>query len=174
MNGAGTALEWLGSELGIVDAVSRLPEWLEKPGEAALFLNGIAGLGGPFWQPDFPRASWGGQPWQKAVAVVESMAFLLQANIDEIAKHVLPARRMRASGGLRFDGLCRRIASVSGPCIVATMPRPRLAGIGYLAAGMPARWNDAASEEVFEPLPDEAIRRRYARWRGLMREATGV
>ncbi|MBK6983037.1 MAG: hypothetical protein IPH30_17090 [Betaproteobacteria bacterium] len=177
VNGAGTALEWLGSELGILDAVSRLPEWLEKPGEPPLFLNGIAGLGGPFWQPDFSSRFVGeGEPWQQAVAVVESMAFLLQANIDEIAKHVPPARRIRASGGVsRFDGLCRRIASVSGlPVLRRDDAEATARGIGYLAAGMPARWNDAASEEVFEPLPDEAIRRRYARWRGLMREATGV
>lgn len=177
VNGAGTALEWLGSELGILDAVSRLPEWLEKPGEPPLFLNGIAGLGGPFWQPDFPSRFVGeGEPWQKAVAVVESMAFLLQANIDEISKHVPPARRIRASGGVsRFDGLCRRIASLSGlPVHRRDDAEATARGIGYLAAGMPAGWNDAAPEEVFEPLADEAIRRRYARWRTLMREATGV
>jgi len=39
---------------------------------------------------------------------------------------------------------------------------------------MPAKWNEAASEEVFAPEADEALRRRYARWRELMREATGI
>jgi glycerol kinase len=47
-------------------------------------------------------------------------------------------------------------------------------GIGYLAAGTPATWNDSATEEVFSPDGDEALRRRYARWREAMREATGL
>jgi glycerol kinase len=177
VNGAGTALDWLRTELGIEDAIERLPEWLAAPGEPPLFLNGIAGLGGPFWKPDFASRFVGeGEPWQKAVAVVESMAFLLQANIDEIGKYVPPARRIRVSGGVsRFDGLCRRLASVSGiPIHRRDDAEATARGIGYLAAGMPAKWNEAASEEVFVPEADEALRRRYARWRTLMAEATGI
>jgi len=177
VNGAGTALEWLRTELGIADAIERLPEWLAMPSEPPLFLNGIAGLGGPFWKPDFPSRFVGdGEPWQKAVAVVESMAFLLQANFDEIGKYVPPARRIRVSGGVsRFDGLCRRLASVSGlPVHRRDDAEATARGIGYLAAGMPEKWNEAASEEVFAPEADEALRRRYARWRELMREATGI
>jgi glycerol kinase len=177
VNGAGTALEWLGTELGIRDAVARLPAWLEGAGEPPLFLNGIAGLGGPFWKPDFASRFVGeGDEALKAVAVVESMAFLLQANIDEIGKYVPPARRIRVSGGVsRLDGLCRRLASVSGlPVHRRDDAEATARGIGYLAAGMPERWNEAAAEEVFEPAPDEALARRYARWRALMKEATGI
>jgi len=176
VNGAGTALEWLRSDLGIEDAIARLPEWLATPTEPPLFLNGIAGLGGPFWKPDFASRFVGeGEPWQKAVAVVESMAFLLQANFDEIGKYVAPAARIRVSGGLsRFDGLCRRLAAVSGlPVHRRDDAEATARGIGYLAAGMPARWNEAVSEEVFAPEPDEALRGRYRRWLELMREATG-
>ncbi len=177
VNGAGTALEWLEKELGIADPVSRLPEWLEAPGEPPLFLNGIAGLGGPFWKPDFESRFVGeGEPWQKAVAVVESMAFLLQANFDEIGKFVSPAKRIRASGGVsRLDGLCQRLASTSGLAVHRRDdPEATARGIGYLAAGRPEAWNAGASEEIFEPARDEALLRRYARWRDLMREATGT
>ena len=177
VNGAGTALEWLKTGLGIEDAIARLPEWLEAPGEPPLFLNGIAGLGGPFWKPDFESRFVGeGEPWQKAVAVVESIAFLLQANFDEIGKFVPPAKRIRVSGGVsRLDGLCRRLASVSGlPVHRRDDAEATARGIGYLAAGRPAIWNEGAAEEVFAPVADEALRRRYARWRELMREATGI
>jgi glycerol kinase len=75
----------------------------------------------------------------------------------------------------RFDGLCRRLASVSGiPIHRRDDAEATARGIGYLAAGMPAKWNEAASEEVFVPEADEALRRRYARWRTLMAEATGI
>ena len=177
VNGAGTALEWLRTALGITDAIERLPGWLAAPCESPLFLNGIAGLGGPFWRPDFASRFVGdGEPWQKAVAVVESMAFLLQANIDEIGKYVPPAKRIRVSGGVsRLDGLCRRLAAVSGlPVHRRDDAEATARGIGYLAAGMPKRWNDAATEEVFVPEEGEALRGRYGRWRALMREATGV
>ena len=116
VNGAGTALEWLRQEPGMEDLDALLPQWLAAPGEPPLFLNGIAGLGGPFWKPDFASRFVGaGEPWQKAVAVVESIAFLLQANIDEMAKYVPPAARIRVSGGVsQIDGLCRRLAALSG------------------------------------------------------------
>jgi len=177
VNGAGTALEWLRTDLGIDDVEAKLPEWLDRPGEPPLFLNGIAGLGGPFWKPDFPSRFVGeGEPWQQAVAVVESMAFLLQANIDEMEKYVAPARRMRVSGGVsRLDGLCRRLAGVSGlPVHRRHDPEATARGIGYLAAGRPRPWNEDASEEVFAPADDAALRARYARWRALMQEATGI
>ena len=177
VNGAGTALEWLEKELGIDNPVEQLPAWLERPEPPPLFLNGIAGLGGPFWKADFASRFVGeGEPWQKAVAVVESMAFLLQANIDHMAAHVPPARRMRVSGGVsRLDGLCRRLAAVSGlPVHRREDPEASARGIAYLALGRPAAWNKAASEEVFSPAPDEALAARYRRWRALMREATGV
>jgi glycerol kinase len=177
VNGAGTALEWLKTELGIEDVVSLLPQWLDASGEPPLFLNGIAGLGGPFWKPDFVSRFVGdGEPWQKAVAVVESIVFLLQANIDEIAKYVPPARRILVSGGVsRFDGLCRRLACVSGmPVHRRDDAEATARGIGYLAAGSPVEWNDSASQEDFAPSGDKALRARYARWRALMADATGI
>ena len=152
VNGAGTALEWLQGELGIEDVVSLLPQWLQSPDAPPLFLNGIAGLGGPFWKPDFSSRFIGeGEPWQKAVAVVESVAFLLQANIEEMAKHVPPAARIRISGGMsRIDGLCRRLASVSGlPVHRRDDPEATARGIGYLAAGRPAHGTTSPHQRGF-------------------------
>jgi len=177
VNGAGTALEWLRCEPGMGDVDALLPQWLQAAGEPPLFLNGIAGLGGPFWKPDFASRFVGaGEPWQKAVAVVESIAFLLQANIEEMATHLPPAARIRVSGGVsRIDGLCRRLAAVSGlPVHRRDDPEATARGIGYLIAGRPASWNTGAAEEVFAPEADADVRRRYARWRALMAEATGV
>jgi len=177
VNGAGTALEWLRTGLGIEDALARLPAWLDAPGEPPLFLNGIAGLGGPFWQAEFASRFVGtGTPAQQAVAVVESIAFLLQANIDYMAAWVPPARRVRVSGGVsRLDGLCRRLASVSGlPVLRRDDPEASARGIGYLAAGRPAHWSSAAHEDRFEPVRDAALAARYGRWRELMRQATGI
>lgn len=183
VNGAGAALEWLRGESGGEDVVGRLPGWLAAPGEPPLFLNGIAGLGGPFWKPDFvsrfvPVGGSAGpiDPAAKAVAVVESMVFLLQANLEEIGRYVPAPRRIRVSGGVsRLDGLCLRLAAVSGlPVHRRDDAEATARGIGYLTAGMPEPWNAAAAEKVFMPRDDARLRARYMRWRGLMREATGV
>lgn len=177
VNGAGTALDWLRDELAVPDVVALLEPWLERPGEPLLFLNGIAGLGGPFWKPEFASRYVGeGEPWQQAVAVVESIVFLLQANSDEMAQYLPPAARIRVSGGVsRLDGLCVRLAALSGlPVHRREDPEATARGIAYLAAGRPAQWNSAGDEQVFMPAEDAALRERYRRWRALMAEATGI
>jgi glycerol kinase len=178
VNGAGTGLEWLSKELGIDDLVARLPAWLEQPAPSLLFLNGIAGLGGPFWKAEFDSRFVGdeSEPWQKAVALVESIAFLLQANIDHMAAYVPAPKRIRVSGGVsRLDGLCRRLASLNGlPVHRRDDPEASARGIAYLAAGRPSEWNTGANEDVFAPQGDPGLHERYRHWRALMAEATGV
>lgn len=179
VNGAGTALDWLAEQLHDSALISELPAWLERPPPSLLFLNGIAGLGGPFWQAEFESRFIGegeGEAWQKAVALVESIAFLLQANIDHMAAYVTPARLIRVSGGVaRLDGLCRRIAALNGlPVHRRDDPEASARGIAYLAAGRPAGWNSGADEDVFAPAPDAGLKARYRRWRTLMADATGV
>lgn len=177
VNGAGTALEWFSKEFAVSDLQGKLPEFLEDPKGVPLFLNGIAGLGGPFWKAEFESRFVGeGGVEQKAVALIESIAFLLQANIDHMAKHVPPARRVRVSGGLsKIEGLCRRLASLSGlPVHRRDDPEASARGIAYLAAGYPADWNTAPHEDVFSPERNAELKDRYRRWRALMAEATGI
>ena len=179
VNGAGAGLQWLSARLGIDDLAARLPAWLERPAPSTLFLNGVAGLGGPFWQARFDSRFVGeadAEPWHKAVALVESIAFLLQANVEQMAPYVPALSRIRVSGGVsRLDGLCRRLASLNAvPVHRRDDPEASARGIAYLAAGRPAQWNAGAAEDVFEPQPDAGLRERYRRWRALMAEATGV
>jgi glycerol kinase len=179
VNGAGAALQWLSAQLGLDDLTTQLPAWLERPAPSLLFLNGVAGLGGPFWQARFESrfvGDEGAEPWQKAVALVESIAFLLQANVDHMAPYVPPLARIRVSGGVsRLDGLCSRLASLNGVAVHRRDdPEASARGIGYLAAGRPLQWHAGAAEDVFEPSDDRGLRQRYRRWRALMAEATGV
>ncbi len=177
VNGAGTALEWVRKEFGMDQLTHELPLWLKRPEAPPLFLNGIAGLGGPFWQPEFESRFVGeAEPWLKAVAVVESIAFLLQANIDHMNQYVPAARRIRISGGVSLlDGLCQRLACISGlPVHRRDDPEASARGIAYLAALRPPQWNTAVHEEVFPAEPDSRLRQRYLRWREMMAQATGI
>ena len=48
-----------------------------------LFMNGVGGLGSPFWQPDFPVEFIGsGADLQLLASVVESIVFLLSVNLE--------------------------------------------------------------------------------------------
>ena len=179
VNGAGAGLEWLAAQPGCGDLIERLPERLERPPPDLLFLNGIAGLGGPFWQARFDSRFVGAEtpePWERAVALVESIAFLLQANIEHMAAYVPRMARIRASGGVsRLDALCRKLASLNGvPVHRRDDPEASARGIAYLAAGRPSNWNSGSGEELFEPRPEPALHERYRRWRDLMARATGV
>jgi glycerol kinase len=180
VNGCASALEWAAAELGEPQLLARLPDWLAREDAAPpLFLNGISGLGAPFWQADFVSRfvdDTGAEPWQRAVAVVESIAFLLQANLEELGRYVPPPARIRISGGVsRLDGLCRRLADGTGlPVHRRDDPEGTARGIAYLAAGRPAEWTAAAREDIFTPRPDASLRERYTRWRALLRAETGV
>ncbi len=177
VNGAGSALEWVSKEFGLEQLTDNLPQWLARPEVPPLFLNGIAGLGGPFWQPEFESRFVGeAEPWLKAVAVVESIAFLLQANIDHMNMYVPAAQRIRISGGVSLlDGLCQRLACISGlPVHRRDDPEASARGIAYLACGRPADWNQGAHEDVFAAHSDSALQARYRRWRALMAQATGI
>ena len=177
VNGAGSALEWVSKEFGIGHLTAALPQWLTQTEEPPLFLNGIAGLGGPFWQPEFASRFVGeAEPWLKCVAVVESIAFLLQANIDHMNSYVPAAQRIRISGGVSLlDGLCQRLACISGlPVHRRDDPEASARGIAYLACGRPAEWNRGAHEDVFAAQADSALQARYRRWRELMTQATGI
>jgi glycerol kinase len=177
VNGAGTAIEWMANAFEEDDIVGALARWLQEPGEPPLFLNGIAGLGGPFWQATFDTRFVGeGSTALKARAVIESIAFLLQANVDHMAPYVPAPKRMRVSGGLsKIDALCRHLATLSGlPVLRRDDPEASARGIAFIAAGRPATWTAGNHDAEFAPVPDAALSARYRRWRALMKDATGV
>jgi glycerol kinase len=176
VNGAGAALEWAGREWGLENIEAQLPEWLARAGDIPVFLNGVSGLGAPFWMAEFaPRLIGDGAPWQKAVAVAESIVFLLQANLAVMQAIVPPVTRLVATGGLaRLDGLCRRLADLSGlPVYRPAEQEASARGTAYLLAGFPREWPEARPGEQFLPGPDPGLSRRYERWHTEMQRALG-
>ncbi|HLW79738.1 MAG TPA: FGGY-family carbohydrate kinase, partial [Terriglobia bacterium] len=117
VNGAGSALDAVSAKLGFKPtAVMRaLQGWLAAPEEPPLFLNGIGGLGAPYWRPRFRSRFMGrGEGSQRLTAVVESVPFLLMENLDRMQAAGLGLRRLRLSGGLaQLDGICQRMADLS-------------------------------------------------------------
>jgi glycerol kinase len=176
VNGAGAALRWAEQEWGLEDVEALLPTWLARAGAIPLFLNGIAGLGAPFWVANFPSRLIGdGEPWQKACAVVESVVFLLQVNLETMQKTATAPTRMLVTGGLaQLDGLCQQLADLSGLSVYRPVEHEATAhGTAYLLAGFPENWPEERSGESFTPEPNPGLARRYKDWRAEMNRALG-
>ncbi|MEX0733849.1 MAG: FGGY family carbohydrate kinase [Steroidobacteraceae bacterium] len=177
VNGAGAALDWLERHLGA--AAGRLLALLdEEPladGAAPFFLNGVAGLASPFWRPDFESTFVGeGTELQQCRAVLESVAFLIKANLDEMVRHRPPPARLVASGGLAENRLlCRMLACLSEAPVDRGSDREATSrGLAFLVAGEPADFTGPAVLR-FESEPDQCLLARYLKWLELMRAAAG-
>jgi glycerol kinase len=173
VNGAASALDWLEQNHGVGNWYDKLPDWLAREDEPLLFLNGIAGLGAPYWVPDFPsRFTVDGEDWQKAVAVVESIVFLLRVNMEEMQKSASPPLQIQVTGGLAaLDGLCQRLADLSRMPVYRPVEREATArGTAYLLANCPDDWPENDIGLWFKPRDNATLHRRYSQWQKVMLE----
>lgn len=175
VNGAGAALSHAARWEGITEEemFERLPGALAGNREPPLFLNGVGGLGSPFWRPRFAaRFEGGGDREGRLAAVVESIAFLVHANLAEMAAMGAPARRIVLTGGLaRLDEFVRQLAALADvPVERPAFTEATARGLAWLTAGRPAGWPDGDTKKT-EPRPDPALERRYRHWRRAMDEA---
>jgi glycerol kinase len=178
VNGAGAALEWFEHHHGAA-AIRLLALLADEPltdDAAPFFLNGVAGLASPFWRPDFESTFVGeGTDLQLCRAVLESVAFLIKANLDEMDRRRPQPTRLVASGGLAENHLlCRMLACLSeSPVDRASDREATSRGLAFLVAGEPAGFTGPPLER-FEPDPDQSLLARYLKWLELMRVAAGA
>ena len=173
VNGAGSALEWLSKQYPDTNIFEHLSEWLDDIETPPLFFNGVSGLAAPFWQPDFvSKFNRDANVKEKAVAVIESIVFLLIACLDEMSKLSSPPEQIQISGGLaKQDGLNQRIADLSGlPVYRPTGCEATSRGTAYLLAGQPTHWPEQDAGEWFDPEDNPDFKMRYAKWTEAMLE----
>ncbi len=166
VNGAGSALQWLQQHYATGEVSDRLAGWLQTVTEPPLFINAVGGLGSPWWQrdmsPAFHPEDRSHSPAERAVAVAESILFLLQANLDRLQSQ-RTINRLCISGGLsRVTPLCQKLADLSGlPVSRSDNQEASARGVAWLAAGRPAHWPATKNVQLFRPQPDSGLRHRY-------------
>ena len=173
VNGAGSALTAFAVEQGLSedDVIDLIERGLSTITDPPLFFNGVSGLGSPFWIADYPsHFSEEGSQLEKLVAVIESIVFLIVANLEEMTSMAGRAELLVVTGGLSaVDGLCQKLADLSGTII----ERPQMEEA--TAHGMAYLISDIAGKNIpvrsFKPEPDQAIRHRYQRWLGEIRKS---
>ncbi|HHO59018.1 MAG TPA: hypothetical protein ENJ64_02160, partial [Thiotrichales bacterium] len=169
INGAGSALDWLAKKHPDNAIPTHLPAWLQTIEHPPVFINAVGGLGSPWWRSDitpcFIRAG-DHRPVEEAtvagqaVAVVESIVFLVMENLAMMQReHAI--QRLRISGGLsQLDGLCQRLADLSGlPVERVEQAEATARGIAWLASGSSKAW--PASFKLFSPADNSGLNKRY-------------
>ncbi len=171
VNGAASAIASVASalDLEMSDVMEKLPRWLAESTAPPLFLNGVSGLGSPFWCADFASRFVGtGATAEQMVAVVESIVFLLQSNLLAIEEQVSAAEVIVISGGVaQLDGLCQALATLSGrPVRRLAETEASARGAAWLLA-QSSDWTTTAFDE-FVPAPPGALHARYRHWRAAL------
>ena len=169
INGAASALEWFSNTQG-VDAQRMLAAL--TPGAARelrppLFLNGVSGLGSPFWVPDFESRFVGdGSAEERLLALLESILFLIRVNLDEMQHAGTKLERVVVTGGLAAsDWLCQRLADLlSLPIQRHEELEATARGLGFLVADQPAEWRLGAKVRLFAPVADSGLLERFFAW----------
>ena len=175
VNGAGSALHEIGKTLGIPsqDVESNIEDWLQKTDNPPLFLNGISGIGSPYWVADFKSQFLGeGENWEKIVSVIESITFLINENLLELEKYLNPAQQIVITGGLSvLDGLCQRLADLSQKQVYRPVKCEATArGTAYLVA-QPQDWPEESPGKWFHPSENRKLQDRYQRWLAALHKA---
>jgi glycerol kinase len=175
VNGAGSAIVQVGHQLGMDSHNTRkmLPTWLDQASSPPLFLNGVSGLGAPYWVADFPSRFIGeGEDWEKLVSVAESIVFLLMVNLQEMHKVFPLPRQIIITGGLaKLDGLCQRMADLSR-CTVRRPPECEATAIGIACLlHRPSRRFKQRKGDLFQPQHNPDFQDRFEKWRQAMAAA---
>ena len=165
VNAAATALDWLWGQAGKTLSYDQLEVIMKHCVDVPVFINTIAGIGSPWWlsaqEPVFIGA---GSIEQKAVAVIESIVFGLQDNIERLKSINLKLSKIVIGGGLsRSDRFCQKLADLSGLVVV----RPKMHEISALGAAcylMPQMEADMGPLNNFEPGNNDELLRRYHRY----------
>lgn len=180
VNGAGIALKWFAETWQCNDLEHQLEKWLNEISSPGIFINGVSGVGSPYWisqlSSSFYNESFGeGKLPEKAVAVVESIVFLIQTNLDQLIEAGPEIKRIFVSGGLTVqDGICQRLADLSRlPVFRSDQQEATAFGLAWLLSGRPSCWLEHQAGTEFKSGDDRAIRKRYQRWLQLMEEKSG-
>lgn len=166
VNGAGSAIEQITREIGENALFEQLPDWLRLIHSPPIYINTIGGLGSPWWnntiephyldyfdfEPELP---------DRAVAIIESIVFLLQNNIEHMKDSV--TKNIIISGGLsRLDGLCQKIANLSQ--LEVTRSQEFEATARGAASLLSEKALMGEPGKLFHPQEDPELEKRYQRF----------
>lgn len=178
VNGAGAAMTWAEAEWGIEELES--VAWKDVE-EVPIFLNSIGGLGSPFWHSeirsrfldkDKNHNNYSDQ--QCMAALMESIAFLLTINVEEMQKNGINTEELLVAGGMSKDQhLCQCLANlIAAPVVVSGFKEATSRGAAWLAMQSPD-WGILESQR-FHPMTDSSLLSRYHQFNKAIKELVEI
>lgn len=168
VNGAGAALATLYADIEEKHLFEQLPLWLDIIQDPPLFINTVNGLGSPWWNNSLTEHFLGEENNEfdlpeRSVAIIESIIFLLQNNVDELRDD--DSHTISISGGLsNLDGLCQKLADVSGLAVQRRENTEASAtGAAWLLSDS-KEWIAKEASASFKPEENTALLSRYQRF----------
>ena len=169
VHGAASAIEWLSRQTGEAIDKARFVDLRERVDDPPLFLNTIDGLGSPWWRSG-PRPAFVGENDAqrdgldaRLLAVLESIAFLVRANVEAMRDLVAPPRRVVVCGGLsRADVVCDLIGSVLEAEVLRLCD-----GEGTALGAWCVMHRRGVPDDCYEAMPartDAGLKARCSRW----------
>lgn len=177
VNGAASALEWLAARDSLdLAAAWRRWEAITPAARAApdlLFLNGISGLGSPYWRSHFESRFVGdGDGGARFAALVASIAYLVRENFNAL-RGAGPIARAIVTGGLsQSNGLVQLIADLCGiPLLRPKDSEATARGVFGLLIRARAPAPPDGESQSFEPGATMQADAGHRRWRDAMLQA---
>jgi glycerol kinase len=168
VNGAGAAVSWYARSTGVDEHhLWPLLDTLADDAALPLFVNGVGGLGSPWWRSAEHAVFIGsGSVAERFAAVLESIAFLIAENLRLMAQQGGSLHHVIVTGGLaRSDWLCRRLAAVIALPVERRGHEASARGTAALAAPECARsWSAATQSRRFTPAAPAGLSERQTRW----------
>ena len=168
VNGAGAAISWAQQQWPVNGLFEKLDGWLHSIESPPLFINTVGGIGSPWWKSGVNPYFIEQQQIMVAaryVAIIESIVFLLQHNVEAL-QQLQTLDRFRVGGGLsRLNGLCQKISDLSGLEVVRLAEKEVTArGAAWLAAGCPEEWKMQPPGKNFYPRRSLSLEQRYSKF----------
>ncbi len=181
VNGAGRALQWLADKTLVTNYESQLQSWIADCNEPPIFINGISGVGSPYWLANIESVfNSDASVEEKFVAVTESIIFLLQINIGLMQQHNKITQIIISGGLANNDAICQLLSDLSQlPIERNTVAEATAQGLlemynlvqlSDIAENTLAGIKPGKSGGIFLPADNIDLKRRFYRWQQIMEE----
>jgi glycerol kinase len=180
VNGAGSALSWWQERTGtdISSSFNSLQPSLVDTQSIPLFINAVGGIASPYWlstQESKFVDDAASTSKQQLIAIIESIAFLLNANIELMHARLPELDSIQLGGGLSACSyLCECLAELSSFKVLRMSERELTGrGLAYLTSSRPHSWSAMKFKQTILPKPNSPLLSRQQKWRAHMQALVG-
>jgi len=170
VNACASALDWLFQQQQESLSHDEIEEAQKNIASPPIFYHRITALGSPYWLP--AGESFFSEPAslpEKTVAVIESIIFLLAANIALLQQAKPKLQKILISGGIsKSDGFCQKLANGTKLTVIRCANHEASSrGAAFYLASITS-YAPLHSASLFFAMEDQALHSRYQSWRQLM------